>query len=146
MEGKVLQKIRVLFHMITKDLNSNLKDESIRSTQSRILFHLYKDQKKKIATYQKDLEDKLGLSKSSLSEILTKMETNNLIERKDVPGSRLKIIAITETGKKKQLACEKKLQDLENLLLQEFEPDEIDHFIDMLDIMIDKVKLDYSQN
>lgn len=65
--------------------------------------------------FQKDLEKRFGIRRSTVTEVLNRMEKNGLIARKTVEyDSRLKKIELTEKGKDICNLFEKRIAEMEN--------------------------------
>ncbi len=98
------QEIAMMIHKVTykwqrlvslKEQKLDLDQDTI--TNGRILGYLNHFRDRDI--YQKDLEKQVGLTKSSISAILSGMERKGYLERQSVKSdARLKKVVITEEG------------------------------------------------
>ena len=96
----------------------------ITSTNSFILGFLERHQD--IDIYQKNIEEKFLITKSTTSKILKLMEQNGLIERIGVDSdARLKKIVLTEKGLAINESVRSTLDEVEKKALEGFEPHEI---------------------
>lgn len=81
--------------VFAKQMEEGVDKEIIMN--GRILSFLAANENRDI--FQKDIEQETSLTKSSVSNLLTKMEQKGLIQRQSIPGdARLKKIVLTELG------------------------------------------------
>ena len=86
------------------------------------------------SVYQKDLEATFNIRRSTASGILQRMERNEWITR--VPSSkdgRLKRIELTENGQKVFWAKKKRLDEINDLLVQDIAPADLAVFYRVID-------------
>lgn len=94
--SRLLHALNYRWHrnVVSSQEKAGIDQETI--VNGRILGHL---EFTKEDVYQKDLEKVVGLTKSAISAILSRMEQKGYIERQSVPGdARLKRIVLTEYG------------------------------------------------
>lgn len=96
MDEKLLSKLKKIDHlivqMIFKNCN-NTKNRQPSRTQAKILDMLINSNGE---ISQKEIEEKLNVSRATISETLTKMEKYEMIKRESGTDSRTKIIKLTE--------------------------------------------------
>ncbi len=82
---------------------------------------------------QKNIENALGITRSTASIVLSNMEKNNLITRKIMPNdSRCKSIHITNSGIKLYESMELEKKELEKKLKKGFSDEELSIFFDFV--------------
>ena len=124
MEKKLLSKLKKVDHlviqMICKNTNNKIPNKQPSRTQARILDILINS---KGEVSQKKLEEKLNISRASVSETLSKMEKNEMIKRETGIDNRTKIIKLTDKTKEMHKCMketfEKISNKIENVLSQE---------------------------
>lgn len=98
MSDNILFEIKKLNQSIYQILmkGKNLK-QNPSPTQMRIVRYMMKHKNEEI--YQKDLENYLNISRSTISDVLNTMEKNNLIKRtSDTGDARTKKVYLTDTA------------------------------------------------
>ena len=91
--------------------------------------------------YQKDLEKVVGLTKSAISTILSRMEEKGYIERQPVrDDARLKRIVLTERGTETQNLMQKSLDEADQNFVKGLSPEEQQELIRMLQIIYNNMK------
>ena len=86
------------------------------------------------AVYQKDLEAKFSLARSTVSGILRQMEADGLISRESVPGdARLKRVVLTEKAQQLHGRMWEAMTALEAVMGEGFSPEERLQFMAYLD-------------
>ena len=134
MEEKLLSKLKKVDHliiqMIFKNCN-NLPKRQPSRTQARILDMLINSNGK---ISQKEIEEKLNISRASISETLSKMEKYEMIKRETGTDNRTKIIKLTDksieihkymnetfnniSNKVEEILTEEETQKLKELLIK----------------------------
>lgn len=80
----IISLSRQLTRLITKDFDNRLNEYGLTSHQGHIIFYLkgkvYFEGKE---VHQKDIEEAFHLSKSTVSELIQRMEKNDLIKKVD---------------------------------------------------------------
>lgn len=120
MDTDILLQIRHLSKCLKHDFDKRLESLGLTGHQGRILFcvnHFYDDKKE---VHQSDLEKFFSLSKSSVSEMVSRMEANGLVTR-EVSKPYIKLLP-TEKGRSivneieqgKQRTIEKLLKGFKN--------------------------------
>lgn len=96
MDEKLLSKLKKIDHLIVQMIFKNCNNTQNRQpsrTQAKILDMLINSNGE---ISQKEIEEKLNVSRATISEILTKMEKYEMIKRESGTDSRTKIIKLTE--------------------------------------------------
>lgn len=96
MDEKLLYKLKKIDHLIVQMIFKNCNNTQNRQpsrTQAKILDMLINSNGE---ISQKEIEEKLNVSRATISETLTKMEKYEMIKRKSGTDSRTKIIKLTE--------------------------------------------------
>ena len=87
--------INLLSHKILAWLNVTLQDIGITGVQSRVIYYILAHSKEG-PVYQKDVESAFGLSRSTATGMLQRLEKDNIIRREGVPSdARLKRLVPT---------------------------------------------------
>lgn len=81
LESDILLEIKHLNKCLRKDFDNRLENHGLTSQQGRILFCINYCFINKKEVHQNDIEAHFNLSKSSVSEIISRMVTNGLIEK-----------------------------------------------------------------
>lgn len=122
--GGEISSIKNLFNRNVENSEVFRYVNMITSTNSFILGFLECHQD--IDIYQKNIEEKFLITKSTTSKILKLMEQNGLIERIGVDSdARLKKIVLTEKGLAINESVRSTLDEVEKKALEGFEPHEI---------------------
>lgn len=122
--GGEISSIKNLFNRNVENSEVFRYVNMITSTSSFILGFLERHQD--IDIYQKNIEEKFLITKSTTSKILKLMEQNGLIERIGVDSdARLKKIVLTEKGLAINESVRSTLDEVEKKALEGFEPHEI---------------------
>lgn len=122
--GGEISSIKNLFNRNVENSEVFRYVNMITSTNSFILGFLESHQDMDI--YQKNIEEKFLITKSTTSKILKLMEQNGLILRVGVDNdARLKKIVLTEKGLAINESVRSTLDEVEKKALEGFEPSEI---------------------
>lgn len=110
-------EIKKIDSLIARRIMAYNKDTIYHLTPVQIVVIKHLINNKDSVVYQKDIEKKLGLRKSTVSGILGTMIKNGIITRTDSTNDlRSKEIRLTETGYKLDKAMKKKAIEFEKLL------------------------------
>lgn len=115
MEEKLLSKLKKVDHlvlqMIFKDSNNDITSRPPSRTQATILEILVKSNGK---ISQRELEEKLNVSRATISETLSKMEKYEMIKRECGIDSRTKIIKLTDKSVEIHKQMKKNFDNISN--------------------------------
>ena len=99
-DDSLFNEIRKLSNLTTRYIRKtqNIKTKSeLTKPQTIILMYIYENQKDGFKVYQKDIEDKFMIRRSTATELLKKLERLNYIKRQTSPlDARLKDLILTE--------------------------------------------------
>lgn len=108
--------------------------ESVTGANSWIIAYIADNSDRDI--FQKDLEEKLCTTRSTISKVLKLMEQKGLIERRSVPNdARLKKIVLTPKALDLHQAIINDIKKMEAELLQGFTHEEIDTLFSYIERM-----------
>lgn len=104
-------------------------------TQMQILGYIIDNKYREV--YQRDLEEKLNLRRSTISDVLQRMEKNGLIVRKiDSTDTRTKKIILTEKSREFFLTANNRMSELEKVAIKNISADELEIFSNVINKMI----------
>lgn len=145
---EVINKISCANRTIIRKLDSMPSFRSasdLTCKRGYILGYLIDHKNQKI--YQKDLEKVFNVRRSSMSEILTTMENNKLIER--IPSNddaRLKEIKILEKGMKMNALVKNEIMQVENEIDNLLSSSEKEMLVNILEKIINKLNMEGEKN
>lgn len=126
--GILINKIsNQLKRKMDKEMNDNY---NLTKTQSLVLSYINSNKD----IYQKDIEKRFSIRRSTATEILNLMEKRNLIKR--IPSKldkRINIIEITEEGKKLEKVGKEKIKELEKQMTKSLTREEKKELIKLLE-------------
>ena len=122
-------EIKKIDSLIVRRIMAYNKDKIYHLTPVQIVVIKYLIKNKDSVVYQKDIEKKLGLRKSTVSGILGTMIKNGIITRTDSTNDlRSKEIRLTETGYKLDKVMRKKAIEFEKLLQSNINKEDLEVF------------------
>ncbi len=131
MQINIIREIKNLNISIGKMLFSSedgILGKHPKPLQIEIINYLSKNQDKVV--YQKNLEENLKISKAAISEVLINMERNGFIEKiNDTSDARRKRVVLSSETKKMHEDIEKKIDKLNDTLLDGINNDDLNIFI-----------------
>ncbi|MGI6229316.1 MAG: MarR family winged helix-turn-helix transcriptional regulator [Tractidigestivibacter sp.] len=87
---------------------------------------------------QRALQDTVPVSSAALSETLTKLESEGLIERKRSEQDRRQLdVRLTERGREEAIRCQKQKEAFRKDAMSVFTDDELNELADLLDRLAD---------
>lgn len=123
--------------------------QEMTGMNSWIISFLAKHQNEDI--FQKDIQERFTITRSTASKVLSLMEQKELVERRSVSSdARLKKIVLTKKAIQMHQAIEQEIQHLENTMLQGFSDKELDQMYQYIERMkkisaLDKEVITYVQ-
>lgn len=142
MQINIIREIKNLNISIGKMLFSSedgILGKHPKPLQIEIINYLSKNQDKVV--YQKNLEENLKISKAAISEVLINMERNGFIEKiNDTSDARRKRVALSSETKKMHEDIEKKIDKLNDTLLDGINNDDLNIFIKVINKLKDNMK------
>lgn len=116
--GREIQKLANRFRRLGDE---NLQKEGITFSQLRVIAYISKNK----TVLQKELEEFLGIRRSSVTSLLQNMEKSGILERyASGEDARIKIISLTEKGKKLDENLKNYIHLLEEKMLAGFSEEE----------------------
>ena len=114
-------------------------DTQISRVNAFIIKYLIENNNKQI--FQKDIEEKFGITKSTASSVLKLMEEKKLIERKSLPNdARFKNIVPTQKAIDIHNSIKQTILEDENLFFNNFSNEEISSFKALLKKLKNNIK------
>ncbi|MBR0087451.1 MAG: winged helix-turn-helix transcriptional regulator [Lachnospiraceae bacterium] len=136
--GRLLHIVNYRWHrcVVTGQEKAGMDQETI--VNGRILGYLSME---KNDVYQKDLEKVVGLTKSAISTILSRMAEKGYIERQSVEGdARLKRIVLTPFGEETQQIMRQSLEKADENFVKGLSEEEQKELLRMLTIVNNNMK------
>lgn len=119
--GKIFRDISRRFHRLGDE---NLASHSVTFAQLKVLSYISRNSKNG-PVYQKDLEEAFDIRRSSVSGILRTMENSGILLRESSSAdARIKLVSLTDKGKKLDEELISFINNLESDLLCDFAEDE----------------------
>ena len=137
---RLIRRFRDIGHKLKRLGDLNLEEKGITFSQLRVLGFLMR-RSEEGGVLQRDLEEALGVRRSSVTAILQTMEKAGLILRTGVDGdARKKRISVTEKGKRLDGELRAFMDSLEDELAQIYTPEELSALIGLTDKMLTKLR------
>jgi DNA-binding MarR family transcriptional regulator len=138
-EVHIGKKISILSKRIHRTIDKEAAQYGLTGVQARILGFVYhKSDKRDI--FQRDIEEELGIRRSSVTSVLQLMEKNGYIQRVSVSeDARLKKIILTEKGLEIQKNVYGFILKFEKSLKDELSEDEIKILVNLIDRLSRKI-------
>ena len=134
-------RIRILNNLIKREIESSehfAYAQSITGTNSWIIAYLAQNSDKDI--YQKDLEKKFSVTRSTASKVIKLMVQKGLIVREEVESdARLKKLILTEKALNMHEAIKSDILKLNKKITKGFTDEEIETMQGYIDRMIDNI-------
>lgn len=112
--------------------------------QSWIVRFLYDNAEQEI--FQKDVEAKFSIARSTATGILQLMEKKGYIQRKNVErDARLKVLILTEKGRLMQEGMFKQIQTMENKMREGISEEELDTFFRVIRKMRSNIEREHCE-
>lgn len=122
-------EIKKIDSLIVRKIISYNKNSINQLSPAQIVIIKYLIKNKNNIVYQKDIEKKLGLRKSTISGILSTMIKNNIITRTESANDlRSKEIKLTDKGLELDKKMKKKAIEFEKLLQSNIDPKDLEIF------------------
>lgn len=142
-EDKLLYQVKTLGALIGRLFVCNDFSNKVippTPTQMQIIEYILRHPNENV--YQKDLENILNLRRATVSGVLQTMEKNHLIERViDTEDSRVKKIILNEHAKKMFESHEKKIEEIESIVIKGLNEEELLQFLRVIKKMQDNLKI-----
>ena len=143
MQRNVISEIKSLNNCMVKKLFTlgKKEDEKFhpRPLQVEIITYLIENKDKTI--YQKDIEEKLKISKAAVSDVLNSMESRGIITKEaDVCDARRKRIIISKKAIETHDVMMKRLDSLNDSILDGISEDELNIFYKVIEKLKENMK------
>lgn len=144
-EDRILYQIKSLEKVILRALvqeNGNVEENKcnlLTPTQMQIMGYILEHSNEEI--FQKDLENVLNLRRATVSGVLQTMEKNELIKRVgDINDARVKKIILNPKAESIFKNKEKKIEELENIVVMGIDEKDLEIFSSVLKKMKENIK------
>ena len=142
-EGSIGNEIRVLSNMIHRAMTNSpqaRKVEKVTGTNAWIIGYIVQQGENDV--FQRDLEKKFGITRSTASKVVNLMVQKELIVREKVPeDARLKKLVLTDRSRKLFGMMREEFQKLELTLADGFTSEELEQFSDYIHRMQNNIKM-----
>ena len=129
--GLEIKNLNNMIHRYFANLKTTEILNELTGSNGYIIVYLM-NHKDELVT-QKNIEEVLGITRSTASIVLSNMEKNQLIKREILPtDSRIKSIHITDKGKEIYRNMELERVELENKLKNGFTDEEVEQFLSFI--------------
>ena len=123
-DGHLIRRVREIGHKLKRLGDVNLEKKGITFTQLRVLGYLLHRADGE-GVLQRDLEEVLGIRRSSVTALLQNMEKAGLVIRESVDGdARKKRVSVTERGRELDRELRAYMDGLEEELAGVYTPEE----------------------
>ena len=139
MERKIGIAIKKIDNIISREVIKETKESDIPLSpiQVRIIKYIMKSTSNDKEVFQRDIEKKFEMRRSTTSGILNTMERNNLIKREiSSLDKRQKKITMTEYGEEIADRIKKNMSSFEKRIIKDINEDELNTFF----LVLDKIK------
>ena len=139
MERKIGIAIKKIDNIISREVIKETKESDIPLSpiQVRIIKYIMKSTSNDKEVFQRDIEKKFEMRRSTTSGILNTMERNNLIKREiSSLDKRQKKITMTEYGEEIADRIKKNMSSFEKRIIKDIIEDELNTFF----LVLDKIK------
>lgn len=129
--GFKIKKVERLMHRQMEQSETKQYLDSITGTHGYIICYL--DRNSDHDVYQKDIEQRFSIRRSTVTEVLQRMEKNGLITRLSVSSdARLKKIVLTEKAKDIIKYLDRDIEKTHKNLVKGFSVDELNVLVSLL--------------
>lgn len=127
-------EIRKLTNFIHRNIESSkTEDKSFPMTKMHAMILGYLNDYKNEDVFQKDIEKKFSMRRSTTSKMLKNMEEKGLIERNSIEkDARVKKLQLSKKGESLVEEVRKEFQRIENLLSEGLTEEELEQFFSTL--------------
>ena len=135
---QLIRRFQAIGHKLKRLGDENLAEKGLTFSQLRVLAHLLRRQGESVL--QRELEEVLGIRRSSVTALLQNLEKAGLVRRESVPeDGRQKRIFITEKGLSLDRELRAYMDDLEAEIENLFTPAEAERLNGCLARILDKL-------
>lgn len=136
------RKIKIINNLMKRSMDKFFGQRPDRATlmHTWILGFLQNRQDAGIDTFQKDIEAEFSINRSTTSEMLKLMCKNGMISRVPVDyDARLKKIVLTEKSLKFNQELNRKINEIDEILIKGLTESEVEMFLKLCDKLIDNL-------
>lgn len=137
-ETDIILQIRHLSRCIKKDFDDRLEQFGLTSQQGRILYFVYARKENNELTHQQDIEERFNCSKSSISEIVTRLVKGEFL-KKEKDGQFYSIEPAQKGSAVVQDFLKHRNETMEKLL-KGFSKQDVDNMLANLNKLIENIK------
>ena len=136
---KKITSVGFAVKILSNQFRRNLKlNDDLTDMQGRIICFLYKNGSELI--YQRDIESRFNIRRSTVTGILQLMEKNGLLVRSPVSNdARLKKLELTDKAIAMHEEFERRAKELDELASKGISKEELDSFIETANKMINNL-------
>lgn len=131
-ERRVAPEVRRLDHMMARNMEAHAKAygvDEVTVMHGWIIRYLYEQCEFEIEVYQKDIEKKFGIGRSTVTNIIQLMEKKGYLQREAVErDARLKKLVLSEKGRSHHLQMESLVEQLSVETAEGISNEELDVF------------------
>lgn len=128
-------------HKSSKDESEEIKNDELTGMQALIIKYLFEHESEEI--FQRDVEKKFDIRRSTATKILQLMERKDLVEKISVEhDARLKKLSLTQKAINLHVKISEDIQDFELQMREGLSEKEIELFVDI----IQKIKSNIQKN
>ena len=134
-------EIRKLNNLVKRYMESKKPEEFDKSTGVHGWAIRYFYENRDTDVFQRDLEENFNIRRSSVSNVLSLMEQNGLIERRPVEhDARLKKVVLTPRAIELHNMVDKDITELEAAIIEDVPKDDLDIFFKTIRKMINNLE------
>lgn len=123
--------LKKIFQMAERELNKDLENIDLTSSQAKLLIYLYKNRDNPIN--QRDIEKEFSLTNPTVNGILNRLESKKFIQRKvSSIDARNKEIILSDKSIVLITELEKKAKNMENKLIANIEKEKLNIFYEVI--------------
>lgn len=133
---KILMNIRDISNEMKKIVGYKLlrKHVDLSEMNACIILYLKQQELQKRQVFHKDIEREFRISRATVSQMISKMEKKNMIERKDdFSDGRRKQIFLTDLSRESISFLEKTDEQLEKVILEDFTEQEKNFLLEYME-------------
>ena len=132
--GVELRRLSNLTCRYFDQLANKKRVDAITGTNGWIICYIARQNEQGNDVFQRDLESRFGITRSTASKVVNLMVHKGLIEQQSVPGDkRLKKLCLTERSLELKHLMDEDRMRFEQTLRSGFAPEEIDTLFSLLD-------------
>lgn len=124
---------KVINNMIRRRINESLKSEDLTKVQFEVMLFLYQSEQSNQTVIQRDLENHFRISNPSVSNLISRLELKELVERTpDECDRRRRAVVLSSKGQKLLDSTHREIHAFESAMLEGFSKEELDEGLQFL--------------